>query len=148
MLIDVLNLIGRGGLAEIRCTSKEVDTGLLWKSKRCRHGRQKQASEVVHVDTPCQVADDLLHAGWPVAFFGTHQGNGFTRFVGHEVTNHANGFGKPNGEIGGHLSHFFKGFGFDPRLDSLSQQPRQFGRRGVLPFVVQLDPSGLDVYVW
>ncbi len=102
---------------------------------------------MVDVDATSKVGDDLLHAGRPIAFLGTDQCNGFAGFVGHQVSDHPDGFGQPDGEIGGNLRHFFKGFRLDASLDSFTQQPGQFGRRSVLTLVVEFDPTVLDVNV-
>ena len=52
-----------------------------------------------------------------------NQRNGFAGFVGHEVADHANGFGETDGEVGGHLGHLLQRLGLDARLDSLTEQP-------------------------
>ena len=79
--VDVLDLVGRGGFAEIRSPSKEIDTGFLRQRQRGRHGCEEQTAEVVDVDPARQVGDDFLHARRPIAFFCPNQGDGFAGFT-------------------------------------------------------------------
>ena len=121
MRVHVLDLIGGGGFAKIRCSPEKSDTGLLRQGQRCRHGSQEQAAEVIDVDTVGEVCNDGLHARGPIALFCTHECYGFAGFVRKQVSDHPNRFGQANGKIGGDFGHFLQCFGFDADLDAFAE---------------------------
>lgn len=55
MLVNVVNLVARGALAEIWCAAEKVHTRFFWKGEHSGHRGQKQTAEVVEVDPHCKV---------------------------------------------------------------------------------------------